>query len=386
MHMVKRREYMTRLFRNRFGSGPELWARAPGRVDLMGSHTDYNLGYVLTLPISRDTWIAARANGSRVVRLHTANVDEEDCFPLDRIQKNVSKKWSNYIRGVAAVLQSEGLRLDGFDAVIHSTVPLESGLSSSAALECATAVVFRELGGWGLDLQTMARLCQSAENEFVGVRCGILDQYTSCLGQNDCALLLDCRDLSTCPVRIAPGIQAVICDTRARRQVAGAEYELRRRQCEEGAAWLGIGALRNITMAGFRARKNQLPPEVLKRCCFIVAENQRVLDLVPVLRSGDRVSIGRLFAQSFEGARDLFEICSPPMISMMNAMLEAPGVLGARQAGAGFGGCLVALVESERTEEFRVAVSTNFSEATGIQPEVYPVSAAAGAGLVPEES
>ncbi len=385
MRLVERREYMTQLFRNRFGCEPELWARAPGRVDLMGSHTDYNLGYVLTLPISRDTWIAARANGSRVVRLHTANVDEEDWFPLDRIEKNVSKKWSNYIRGVAVVLQSEGLGLDGFDAVIHSTVPLESGLSSSAALECATAVVFRELGGWDLDLQTMARLCQSAENDFVGVRCGILDQYSSCLGQNDCALLLDCRDLSTCPVRIAPGVQVVICDTRAPRQVAAAEYELRRRQCEEGAARLGIAALRNITMDEFRGRKSQLPPEVLKRCCFILAENQRVLDLVAVLRSGDRISMGRLLAQSFAGARDLFEICSPPMISMMNAMLEAPGILGARQAGAGFGGCLVALVESERTEEFRAAVSAIFSEATGTQPEVYPVSAAVGAGLVPEE-
>lgn len=382
---TERRAHVARLFRSRFRSEPELWVRAPGRVDLMGSHTDYNLGYVLTLPISRDTWMAARANGSRDIRLHTANLDDDDCFSLDRIDKAASKKWSNYVRGVAAVLQSEGLRLDGFDAVIHSTIPLESGLSSSAALECVTAVVFRALGGWSLEPEAMARLCQRAENEFVGVRCGILDQYSSCLGQEECALLLDCRDLSTCPVPIAPGIQVLICDTRAKRQLAGAEYAVRRSQCEEGAARSGVTALRNITMAELRARAGQLPADVLKRCLFIVAENQRVLDLAAALRSGDRVSMCRLFAESFSGARDLFEICSPPMIAMMNAMLEAPGVIGARQAGAGFGGCMVALVERDRTEEFLAAVSSNYWEATGTRPEVYPVAAASGAGLLPQE-
>src|ERR1019366_6380370 len=184
MHL-ERREYVADLFRSRFGTEPQLWARAPGRVDLMGSHTDYNLGYVLTLPISRDTWIAARKNDTRNIRLHAANLSEDDSFSLDGIEKTSSKKWSNYIRGVAKVLQSEGLRTDGFDAVIHSTVPLESGLSSSAALECATAVVLRDLGGWDMAAKVMATFCQRAENEFVGVNCGILDQYSSCLGQRE---------------------------------------------------------------------------------------------------------------------------------------------------------------------------------------------------------
>jgi len=381
----ERRERVARLFQSRFGSRPELWARAPGRVDLMGSHTDYNLGYVLTLPISRDTWIAARANGSQDVRLQSANLCEDDCFSLDRISQPGMTKWSNYVRGVAAVLASEGLRMNGFDGVIDSTVPLESGLSSSAALECATAVVFQALGGWSLEPPRMARLCQRAEHEFVGVRCGILDQYSSCLGQEQCALFLDCRDLSTRPVPIAPGIRVMICDTRARRQLTGAEYTVRRKQCEDGAAQLGIAALRDISVPELTARAGQMPPEVYKRCLFIVSENQRVVDAAAALGSGDVESLARLCAESFSGARDLFEICSPPMIEMMQAMLAAPGVIGARQAGAGFGGCMVALAERGRTEEFRTSVSENYRKGTGISPEVYAVAAAPGAGLLPEE-
>jgi len=177
------------LFRSRFASEPELWARAPGRVDLMGSHTDYNLGYVLTLPIGRDTWIAARPNGTRDVRLYSANLDEEDCFSLDHLDAAAARTWTNYVRGVAGVLASEHLRVTGFDGVIDSTVPLGSGLSSSAALECAAAVAFQSLGGWQLEPARMARLCQRAEHEYLGVKCGILDQFSSCLGEEECALL-----------------------------------------------------------------------------------------------------------------------------------------------------------------------------------------------------
>ena len=382
---TERCERVAQLFRKRFGAAPQLWARAPGRVDLMGSHTDYNLGYVLTLPISRDTWIGVRANGSRDVRLHSANLGEDDCFSLDRLDQPGTTKWSNYVRGVAGVLASEGLPLNGFDGVIDSTVPLESGLSSSAALECATAVVFQSLGGWRLEPQRMACLCQRAEHEFVGVRCGILDQYSSCLGQEQCALLLDCRDLSTRPVPIPSGIQVMICDTRARRQLTGAEYTLRRQQCEDGAAQLGIAALREISVPELTARAGQMPPEVYKRSLFIVSENQRVVDAAAALGSGDVESLARLYAESFAGARDLFEICSAPMIEMMQAMRAAPGVIGARQAGAGFGGCMVALAESGRTEEFRASVLESYRKATGISPEVYAVAAAPGAGLLPQE-
>jgi hypothetical protein len=218
---------------------PQLWARAPGRVDLMGSHTDYNLGFVLTLPIGRDTWIAARRRDDGIVRVHSMNLDASDEFRLDAIEPVSESRWRNYVRGVAAILQNEGLALTGCDAIIHSTVPVAAGLSSSAALECALATLFSGLGGWSLTGERKALLCQKAENEFVGVKCGILDQYSSCLGRRGCALLLDCRDLSTRAVRIADGIRVVVCNTMSPRRLSGGEYAQRRAECEQGAAALG---------------------------------------------------------------------------------------------------------------------------------------------------
>jgi galactokinase len=272
----------------------------------MGSHTDYNLGFVLTMAISRDTWIAARPNGDRQVRMYAANLDESDCFSLDAVQKSGAKPWSNYLRGVAAVLSAETLPLKGFDAVIHSTVPIASGLSSSAALECATAIVFQQLGGWRIDPRRLAQLCQRSECEFVGMNCGILDQFSSCLGEEGCALLLDCRDLSTRPVPIADDILVVICDTRAPRQLVAGEYAQRRKQCEEGAARLGVRALGDITESDLHQRCGGWPGPVRDRCRFIVSESARVIQIAQALTAGDRAAIGELTRASFEGARDLF--------------------------------------------------------------------------------
>ena len=382
----ERKKRVSDLFRSRYGAEPQVWARAPGRVDLMGSHTDYNLGYVLTLPISRDTWMAVRGNGTRDMRLHAANLNEDDHFSLDRVEKAPCKKWSNYIRGVAVTLQSEGLQTEGFDAVIHSTVPLEAGLSSSAALECVTAVVFKELGGWSMSATTMASLCQRAENEFVGVNCGILDQYSSCLGQEECALLLDCRDLSTRAVRIAEGISVVVCNTMSPRRLSGSEYALRRTDCERGTAILGKSSLRDVSMEALAARRHELPEEVARRCEFIVTESSRAESLAAALEVGNREAVGRLCVESFAGARDLYEICSPDMLTMHRAIQAAPGVIGGRQAGAGFGGCMVAFVESQSIDDFRRAVSGSYYSATGKQPEIYPVEASPGAAIFEPES
>jgi len=374
-----RAEGVAASFRERFTREPELWARAPGRVDLMGSHTDYNLGFVLTLPIDRDTWIAARRRDDATVRVYSMNLDAADEFRLDRIDPAAESRWCNYVRGVAATLQDEGLKLTGCDATIHSTVPLESGLSSSAALECAVATVLEGLGDWRLTPERKALLCQKAENEFVGVKCGILDQYSSCLGRRGCALLLDCRDLSTRTVRIAEGIRVVVCNAMSPRRLSSGEYAQRRAECEQGAAALGVRALRDVTPEMLAARRSELPQTVARRCEFIVAESARAESLALAISVGDRPAIARLCAESFAGARDLYEICSPAMTAMMDAMLAAPGVIGARQAGAGFGGSMVALVDDSRSDAFRAAVSDAYHKATHVTPEIYPVEAAPGA-------
>jgi len=387
MDLSTRKEIIETKFTSLFGTSPSLWVQAPGRVDLMGSHTDYNLGYVLTQAIDRNTWIAARPREDGVVRIASLNVEGTSQFELDDIQFDTSTSWSNYIRGVAAILQSEGYRLIGFDGLVHSTIPFGSGLSSSAALEVATAGAFESLGDWQLDPVEKAILCQRAENEFVGMNCGILDQYSSVMGTTGNVLLLDCRSITHETRPIAPGCQVVICDTRAERALTGSEYPERRAQCNEGVRTLRnyypeIQALRDVTLSQLQAHQADLDPVVYRRCHFIIEENQRVLDVAEALASGNHEAAGKLAIQSFTGARDLYEIVSGEMIAMFEAIMSAPGALGARGAGAGFGGCLVAFVEAEKASDFIPQVTAQYREATGIDPQVYPGVAADGAGVL----
>jgi galactokinase len=380
-----RRVSISRHFVERFGRQPTVWSRAPGRVDLMGSHTDYNLGYVLTQAIDRDTWIAARPRDDNLVVIESSNLDGHSAFDLQRIEYDEAVPWSNYVRGVAAVLQEEGYPLHGFDGLIHSTIPFGSGLSSSAALEVATAVTFDLLGDLKLDPVEMALLCQRAENEFVGMNCGILDQYSSTMGKAGCVLLLDCRDLSSATRPVAPGIQVVICDTRAARALTGSEYAQRRAQCEEGVRILaglypGVQALRDVSLEQLGRHRAALSDVVYRRCRFVIEENQRVLDTADALARGNHEEIGALTSQSYTGARDLYEISCQEMAWMMEAMTSGPGVIGARQAGAGFGGCMVAFVEESQVGRFAQHVEAHYQAASGIEPQVYPVRAAAGAG------
>jgi galactokinase len=403
-----RRALVEQEFQERFGGAPELWVRAPGRVDLMGSHTDYNLGYVLTLSVDRDTWIAARPRADHKVSIQSINLEGGGAFDLDAVEHDRVSPWTDYVRGVAAVLQAEGYRLPGFDGLIHGDIPIGSGLSSSAALEVATALTFQFLGHLQIDPLRLALLCQRAENQFVGMNCGILDQYSSIFGQAGCALMLDCRSLTSEPVRLHEELSVVICDTRAKRELTGSEYPERRAQCEEGARRLaqflgppsqrdsrwshdggiakagypGITALRDVTLDQLAAHESDLPPVVARRCRFIIQENARVLEMGRVLPAGKRREIRALTDASYAGARDLYEIGSPEMARMMEAMLGAPGVIGARQAGAGFGGCMVALVERDNTGAFSEHVRGHYAAGTGIEPQVYRVQAAAGAGVL----
>jgi len=386
MNQIERKDLITDEFIKRYNHPPALWGRAPGRVDLMGSHTDYNEGYVMTMAIDRDTWLAARPRPDRKVVIYSLNMAGGGEFDLNDITHDTVSPWTNYVRGVAKIFQEDGFPLYGFDGLIHSTIPFGSGLSSSAAIEVATTSIFRMLAGdWQIGPVQLALLCQRAENQFVGVNSGILDQYSSALGQAGHSLLLDCRNLTSGTVSLPEDIQVVICDTRATRELTGSEYGERRAQCEEGARRLaefypGVTHLRDVSIDQFIQHEADLPEVVAKRCRFIIEENHRVLDLAAALSAGNLATIGSLTAESYAGARDLYEISSPEMEAMMQAMRRGPGVVGARQAGAGFGGCMVAFVKNEAVNAFAAHVKESYQATTTIEPKVYPVQAAAGVG------
>ncbi|MCO5208977.1 MAG: galactokinase [Caldilinea sp.] len=383
----ERMALMTEAFAARYGHPPTLWTRAPGRVDLMGSHTDYNHGFILTMTIDRDTWFAARPRADRTVRVASLDMGGESTFSLDAVNTDHDQRWANYVRGMASVMQEAGYTLAGVDALIHTTVPVSAGLSSSAALEMAAGRMFEAVAGLAIDPVQLAVLGQRAENNFVGVNCGILDQYTSAVGQAGSALLLDARTITSQNVPLTPDIRVVICDTRTKRELAGSEYGRRRAQCEEGARALaafypGITHLRDVNLAQFEARAGELEPEVARRCRFIVEENARVAAFATALSAGDRSAMSDLCAASFAGARDLYAITSCEMQVMLAAMLAAPGCIAARQAGAGFGGCMAAFVEAGSETAFAAQVAPAYQAATGIEPHIYPVVASAGAGRV----
>ena len=385
--MEERRRNISEEFNKRYGRVPSIWARAPGRVELMGSHTDYNMGFVMTMTIDRDTWIAARPREDNQVAIYSCNVPGGALFSLEDIQRDEAVPWTNYVRGVAAEMQTSGYKLRGFDGLVHSPIPFGSGLSSSAAIEMAAALLFKTLSGLELDPVDMALIGQKAENEFVGVSSGILDQYSSVMGRNGCAILLDCRHLTSEVVRINPSLHVVICNTRAKRNLVGTEYDERRAQCEEGVRLLQrfypeITALRDVTPAMFEGQRRALPALIARRCQFIIEENQRVLDLAQALPEGRPEPLHALFAASYSGARDLYEIGAPAMSAMMQAMSTAPGAVAARQAGAGFGGSMVALVKGGFLEPFTEHVTKIYQQETKIQPEVDAVQAVPGAMIL----
>ncbi|MBT3389172.1 MAG: galactokinase [Chloroflexi bacterium] len=389
MQNTQRKSMLESAFIERFGAPPTLFVQAPGRVDLMGSHTDYNLGYVLTQALDLNVWLALRPRPDAVLRV--CSLDIEGCgeFDLQNVSYNQAIPWTNYMGGVAAILRQEGYDLKGFDALVQSTVPIGSGLSSSAAMEVATAVAFDQISGLALPPVEMAKICQRAENEFVGMNCGILDQYSSAMGVANSTILLDCRSVTHEIKPIAPGVQVMICDTRAKRELTGSEYPERRAQCEQGARILNgfypeIQSLRDVTLEQLVAHQADMTHLVYKRCKFIIEENQRVLDMAAALETGDHVQAGRLALESFAGARDLYEIVSSEMIAMHDAIVSAPGVFGARGAGAGFGGCLVAFIQDGMQESFACHVYSDYSIQTGIEPEIYQARAAAGAGVLAE--
>jgi len=385
-----RTQTLIEAFQSRFQGEPTAVAVGPGRVNLIGEHTDYNDGFVLPVALKRDVRIVFHPRADRYVRIYSVEYDGWFEFSLDQMAYNDDILWSNYIQGVAWSLQEAGLQLTGMDAVVSGNVPKGSGLSSSAALEIATAHAFMYASGQEGKLTgpQVAKAAQRAENAFVGVNCGIMDQFISMLGAENHALLIDCRSLEYQLVPFPETGSLVIGNTKASRSLASSAYNQRRQECETGVALLqqvlpGIKALRDVTSEQLEAHKDLLDPVVYRRCRHVVGENERVLQTVAALEQGDLTEVGRLMNASHESLRYDYEVSSEALDVMVDAMRSAPGCYGARLTGAGFGGCTVALVEPGAEQGIADMIYDKYPKATNIWPEVYTTRASNGAYVQP---
>ncbi|NLY30117.1 MAG: galactokinase [Firmicutes bacterium] len=379
------REKLIELFGDADAERVEI-VKAPGRVNLIGEHTDYNDGFVLPAAVDREIIMAASPRDDDEVHLYALDLDSRSSFSLSRIEPDEKATWSNYIRGVLLLLKERGLPVRGMNAVFSGDVPLGAGMSSSAALEMAAGVTAAVIGEFAVDMVELVKIAQAAENNFVGVNCGIMDQFISGLGKKGHALFLDCRslDYELVPLPSNDEYKIVIANTMVKRGLVDSAYNERRSQCETGVEILKeylpeIKALRDVSPADFAKYKDKLPPVVAKRCEHIVFENERVKESVKALQTGDVEEFGRLMRASHESLRDLYEVSCKELDIMVEAAWEAPGTCGARMTGAGFGGCTVNLVKAEAVDEFVDFVKASYAEKTGIDPEVYVCEAEDGA-------
>lgn len=358
---------------------PTSFVRAPGRVNLIGEHTDYNDGFVLPMAIERAVWIALRPRRDRRVRALSLDFGEEAVFSLDDLRRG--RGWAAYLEGVAHELQQAGYRLCGWEGVIAGDVPLGAGLSSSAAIEVAAARAFALASDIEWDATRMAALCQRAENEWVGVRSGIMDQMASAVCMEGHALFLDCRSVSYQHVPLPRGAAVIILDTSTRRGLLDSAYNERRAQCEAAARFFGVPALRDVSMEEFEARSRGLEAVVRKRARHVITENRRVLEAVEAMREGDLLRLGRLFRASHVSLRDDFQVTSEALDQIVEAAQSHPSCYGARMTGAGFGGCAVALVREEAVEDFVQTVPAVYKVRSGLEAALYVTRAAAGASV-----
>jgi galactokinase len=376
------RDRVTGAFRSRYGSDPAFVVRAPGRVNLIGEHTDYNDGFVFPMAIDRAAWIALRPRSDGRVVATSLDFDETREFDLAKLAKKDSDSWVEYLKGTAWALQGAGHSLKGFDGVVAGDVPLGAGLSSSASIEMATARAFAAVSGLRWEPAPMALLGQKAENKWVGVNCGIMDQLISAAGVEDKALLIDCRSLETQAVPLPRGTVVVVLDTATRRGLVDSAYNERRAQCEAAARLFGVKALRDVTSARLAARAAELDPVTLRRARHVVTEDERTLAAAEAMRANDAARLGKLMTESHESLRHDFEVCNDGLNVMVDEARRAPGCFGARMTGAGFGGCAVALVAAERSDAFVEQVESGYRSATSLDPKVYVCRATNGADIV----
>lgn len=371
------------LFAETFGYPATHTIQAPGRVNLIGEHTDYNDGFVLPCAIDYQTVISCKARDDRTVRVVAADYDNQrDEFSLYApIVAHDSQQWSNYVRGVVKHLQQRDASFGGADLVISGNVPQGAGLSSSASLEVAVGTVFQQLYHLPLDGAQIALNGQEAENQFVGCNCGIMDQLISALGKKGSALLIDCRSLGTKAVSMPEGVAIVIINSNFKRTLVGSEYNTRRQQCETGARFFQQKALRDVSLDQFNAVANELDPLVAKRVRHVLTENARTVEAAAALEKGDLQRMGELMAESHASMRDDFEITVPQidtLVEIVKATIGDKG--GVRMTGGGFGGCVVALVPEALVPEVKQAVESQYEAKTGIKETFYVCKPSQGAG------
>jgi galactokinase len=369
--------------------GAVRFIRAPGRVNLIGEHTDYNLGLVLPAAIDLEIRVAFVPTADRRVELLSLAMGERDGFSLDQIGPRTGG-WIDYVAGVAKVLLEAGVPVRGLRGVVAATLPTSAGLSSSAALELASALALTDPPGAGLQSMTLAQLAQRAENEYVGVQCGLMDQFAVANGEPDRALLFDCRSLAWRPIVLPSATHGlVVCDTGSSRRLDQSAYNARRSQCEHAlevvaATYAHVESLRDVDLIMLEALRGRLGEEAFRRGRHVVTENARTLRCAEALEAGDLATVGRLWAASHTSLRDDFEVSSPELDALVEIAVASPGVIGARMTGAGFGGCVVALVSRDAVDVLRTRVIEEYPARTGLTPRVYPVEAVAGAGRLEE--
>jgi galactokinase len=368
-------------FATRYERAPRTVAEAPGRVNLIGEHTDYNQGHVLPVAIDRTLAVAVSPSDDGVVRAYAVDFDETDEFPTSAPRRTKSGDWRNYVRGLVWAFLRAGIPLPGADIAFTGDIPMGAGLSSSAALEVAVAAALSAAGGTSLEHRQIALIAHRAENRFVGVRCGVMDQLITSLGRKGHALLIDCKSLETAdiPLNLADrGIAIVIIDSGVRRSLSDTPYNQRRRECAEAARALGVRALRDVDETNLDSRFDALPDTLRRRARHVVTEEGRVLAAVEALRRPDPISFAHLLYDSHQSLREDFEVSCPELDILVELAAQVGGVMGARLTGAGFGGCTVNLVRAVALEEFRDAITQQYAERHGGKATIHRVHSTDG--------
>ncbi|WP_400193267.1 galactokinase [Hymenobacter sp. B81] len=374
-------------FRQRFGAEP-LLVRAPGRINLIGEHTDYNDGLVLPAAIDREMVFAVALNEVGRIRLRSFDLNESFEVSPEAVRRTEQADWANYLLGVVAQLQRRGVAVPGFDCVFGGNIPIGAGLSSSAAVECGLIYALDQLLGTGIDRLELALMAQKAEHEFALVQCGLMDQFASLFGRAGQVVELDCRSHA---YRYFPfdaeNCRVVLCNTGVKHSLASSEYNVRRQECEQGVALLrhhypGIGSLRDVTPEQVNVHRDELGPLLHRRCLYVTEENARVTAAGQALQAGDLAEVGRLMYASHAGLRDQYEVSCRELDVLVEASRGVPGVYGARMMGGGFGGCTINLVAAEHAAAFVAHATAAYREQLNRELETYQARIADGVGVV----